>query len=390
MKRISVYIMAHKKFDVPENEIYKPMQVGSALHDKIGYIRDDSGDNISEKNPNYSELTGLYWMWKNDNYSDVMGLCHYRRYFLDGNGEMLGAELISNILSAYDVITSDCLVDKEETIRENYIDCHHEQDLILTEAAIEKLYPEYLADYDAVMEGHELYFGNLMIAGSGIVKSYAKWLFDILFEVEKHIDISTYDDYDKRVYGFIAERLLMVWLRHNRLRAYECRVGLVGEKSESRELAVGAAALLEEGKPEEAMARLEEANQNRPDLFFKDSDTTGELKKVYMITSISLLEKKRGEKNILEYAPEYARVAMHYDTIYRVLDEAGYGNTDMGYLVQNDVSMAAILTIMSGIEYTGAERINVYNSLANTYLNEKNLDRARIFVEFALKQEEAQ
>lgn len=81
---------------------------------------------------------------------------------------------------------------------------------------------------------------------------------------------------------------------------------------------------------------------------------------------------------------------MHYDTIYRVLDEAGYGNTDMGYLVQNDVSMAAILTIMSGIEYTGAERINVYNSLANTYLNEKNLDRARIFVEFALKQEEAQ
>ena len=62
----------------------------------------------------------------------------------------------------------------------------------------------------------------------------------------------------------------------------------------------------------------------------------------------------------------------------------------MKYLIQNDVSIAAILTVMSDIEYTAAERINVYNSLANMYLNEKNLDRARIFVEFALKQEEAQ
>lgn len=386
MKNISIYIMAHKKFDEPENTIYKPLQVGSALHDKIGYLSDDSGENISSKNPNYSELTGLYWMWKNDNQSDVMGLCHYRRYFLDSDGKVLGAEQINDILSSYDVIASERLVCKEMNVRGSYIDKHHEQDLTLTRAAIEKLCPAYLKDYDAVMNGRETYFGNLMIAGSAVVKAYASWLFNIFFEVEKQIDISSYDDYDKRVYGFIAERLLMVWLRHNRMTVYECKVGLIGEKSESKELAQKLTALIEEGNPEQAMFYIEEANKRRPDLFFKDADTTGDLKRAYMITSISLLEKKRGEKNILEYARDYADVAKHYDTIYRLLDEAGYKTADMSYLIDNQVSVAAILTIMSLVDYTEAEQINVYNSLANAYLNVKDIGRARIFVELALKQ----
>ncbi len=390
MKQISIYIMAHKKFDVPENAIYKPLQVGSALHDKIGYIPDDSGENISVKNPNYNELTGLYWMWKNDNQSDIMGLCHYRRYFLNNDNELLGAKEINDILSNHDMIVSNRAVYQDMNVRESYIEKHHAQDLTLTRAAIEKLYPECLVDYDRVMEGNETYFGNLMIGGSTVVKKYAEWLFGILFEVEKNIDITTYDDYDRRIYGFIAERLLIVWIRHKRINVYECTVGLMGEKSESRELVDRAVLLLEQGKAREAMMQMEDANKRRPDLFFKDADTTGELKRAYMITSISILESKRGEKNILEYAPEYARTAMHYDTIYRLLGEAGYGNADLKYLIQNDVSIAAILTVMSDIEYTAAERINVYNSLANMYLNEKNLDRARIFVEFALKQEEAQ
>lgn len=31
----------------------------------MGYIGDNTGDNISLRNPNYCELTGLYWAWKN-------------------------------------------------------------------------------------------------------------------------------------------------------------------------------------------------------------------------------------------------------------------------------------------------------------------------------------
>lgn len=384
MNTICIYIMAHKKFDEPDNRIYKPLQVGSVLHDKIGYISDDSGENISEKNPNYSELTGLYWMWKNDNSSDVMGLCHYRRYFLNDREELLSAGEISQILSAYDVIVSPRAVYKDMNVRNSYIDKHHEQDLTLTRMAIEKMYDGYLPEYDAVMNGRETYFGNLMIAGSAVLKAYAKWLFDILFEVERHIDISEYDDYDKRVYGFISERLLMVWLRHNRMKIYECPVGLMGEKSESVELTAKVIRLLEEGKAAEAMERLETANKQRPDLFFKDADTTGKLKEAYMITNISLLEQKRGERTILEYSPEYDEIVKHYNRIYRILDEAGYGTLDMEYLIENQVSVAALLTIMSSIEYSDTERINIYNSLANGYLNEKDINKAGIFVELAL------
>ena len=79
---IKIYIAAHKKANLPQKEGYVPIQVGSQLHDDLGYLKDNQGDNISIKNPNYCELTGLYYIWKNTN-SDIIGLTHYRRYFFD-------------------------------------------------------------------------------------------------------------------------------------------------------------------------------------------------------------------------------------------------------------------------------------------------------------------
>lgn len=62
---IKILVATHKKYWMPKDEIYLPIHVGKKGKDDLGYIGDDTGDNISIKNPNYCELTGLYWAWKN-------------------------------------------------------------------------------------------------------------------------------------------------------------------------------------------------------------------------------------------------------------------------------------------------------------------------------------
>lgn len=84
LKKIQILVCAHKKDPNIRNEYpYKAIQVGKALHPKeyFGYLCDNEGDNISEKNSSYSEWTALYWGWKNIHDTKYLGLCHYRRYF---------------------------------------------------------------------------------------------------------------------------------------------------------------------------------------------------------------------------------------------------------------------------------------------------------------------
>ena len=82
--KIKILVAAHKKFPMPEVEGYLPVLVGAKKNYKpdIPYQRDDEGENISEKNPNYNELTAIYWAWKNLKDVDAVGLVHYRRLFL--------------------------------------------------------------------------------------------------------------------------------------------------------------------------------------------------------------------------------------------------------------------------------------------------------------------
>lgn len=76
-----IIIAMHKPYKTPEESVYLPLQVGAEGKDSIlGLVCDNTGENISAKNPTYCELTGLYWAWKNLD-ADAIGLVHYRRYF---------------------------------------------------------------------------------------------------------------------------------------------------------------------------------------------------------------------------------------------------------------------------------------------------------------------
>ena len=205
-----MYVMTHKKIcEIPEKN-YIPLQVGKKGKENFGYIGDDTGDNISEKNPFYCELTGMYWIWKNVQ-CDIVGICHYRRFF-GKNQKLMKSNDMEKALKKYDILIPKTLTTNEENVYEHYAVRHHSKDLDLCREVIEEKYPEYLAAFDYTMLTNLISMGNMWITHKGIYDSYCEWLFGILFEVEKRIDLSTYEDYQKRVFGFLSERLFRVWL----------------------------------------------------------------------------------------------------------------------------------------------------------------------------------
>lgn len=224
-KDIKVIVASHKPYWMPSDRMYVPMQVGAEGRDDLGFIPDNTGDHISDKNPNYCELTGLYWAWKNLG-TDYLGLAHYRRhftlrkYFKDRRG-ILNQTQASRLLENVDVILPVKRNYFIETNYSQYAHAHHAVDLDTTRKILEEKYPEYLTAFDAVMKrttGHRF---NMFIMKRELANQYCEWLFGVLFELEKRLDINDYSDNDKRVFGFVAERLLDVWVETNGIKCRE-------------------------------------------------------------------------------------------------------------------------------------------------------------------------
>lgn len=211
---------------MPEDKIYLPIHVGRVEKADLGYLGDDTGDNISAKNANYCELTGLYWAWKNLK-CDYIGLCHYRRYFAHAvSGSDMEKKKLAilqrtdyeKLLKQYDVILPKQRNYFIETVRSQYEHAHNKNDLALTEQIVAELYPEYSEAFCKVMGGTKLHIFNMFVMKKEKFDEYCQWLFTILFELEKRIDISSYSQYEARVFGFLSERLLNVWLEKQKLK----------------------------------------------------------------------------------------------------------------------------------------------------------------------------
>lgn len=232
---IKILVATHKKYQMPSEDIYLPIHVGREGKLDLGYQGDNQGENISKKNPNYCELTGLYWAWKNLK-CDVIGLSHYRRYFTNEsklkvmsnkNNKMnliLNKKDIENLLNNNEIIVPKKRNYYIETIYSHYKNAHHIKDLEETKNVIGKLYPEYIKNFEDVMSGKTIHLYNMFVMSKKDFDEYCKWLFDILFELEKRTDISNYDDYQSRIYGFISERLFNVWLLKNKKKTKDLSV----------------------------------------------------------------------------------------------------------------------------------------------------------------------
>lgn len=240
-----IYVITHKKFndEIVDEQHYQILHVGTNNDYKPNYLRDDTGDNISTKNSNYCELTGLYWIWKNgkESQDDITGLVHYRRYFTTNKEEflytyfdkmprILDYSKIADGLAKADVILPQRITIMR-TVREFYADLHIGEDLSFTRTSIEAVAPEYLKSFDRVMNGHYFYFANMILCKKKTLDAYCEWLFKVMCDLEHRIDLGKYEDkYQARVFGFISERLIQVWVDYQGLTIKEYPVFNTEEK----------------------------------------------------------------------------------------------------------------------------------------------------------------
>lgn len=229
MPKLKLLIATHKQYDFPEADYYVPIHVGKANSRlELGIQTDDFGENISNKNGSFCELTALYWAWKNRFFvdSDYVGLVHYRRYFKGEGLRLKNKGIASEAELLADLRYCDAIVGKKrnyyiESVYNHYKNAHKIKDLDAVRQIVTLDCHDYLDAFDKVMAGTSLHLFNMFVLRNMLFESYCEWLFPILFELEKRTNTNDYDDYQKRVFGFLAERLFNVWLVKNQLKTKE-------------------------------------------------------------------------------------------------------------------------------------------------------------------------
>ena len=240
--RTKIFVVTHKGIPPLVNELYIPIQVGKGEIIYDGITRDNTGDNITQKNSSFCELTASYWIDRNISNTDYVGICHYRRYFnffpspfnlkpsrqknVDSTAfkqtktGKASAEKTSDKIAGI-MKDHDCIMLRAYDLEKGLSDLYHnehghrESDWKETLNIIEELYPEYresIANY--LDKGHKFHMGNMMITTKQKWNDYHKWLFSILFEVPA-------DPVQGRVFGYISERIINLYVYHNKFRIKE-------------------------------------------------------------------------------------------------------------------------------------------------------------------------
>ena len=388
---VSIFTITHVPFTPPADPVYVPLQVGHINHPDYGYLGDDTGDHISDKNAYYSELTGLYWIWKNKADSDHLGLCHYRRYFLNTDGELMKESEYEAILSEYDVMISQSRLG-EYDYKTIYGRSHDIRNLELTGEVIRELYPDYSDTFEEVIADNHCYVGNLFVAPRELFCAYCEWLFTIFFAMESRIDTSGYDEYHKRLFGFLSEQLLIVWIKHNHLTYYETPFGLSQEKAETIELKEN---LRKDFKAKDilgAYKRLCDTLDRRPDLLLDMSDFNQELHIIEHILNVCRIELENELPTLLAFSDDLDLLVKHFNLLVQIVEHTETGvlnEKELQYLLNAQVSYKAILYIMQNMQSLSGNPLTdptaLLNQFAVLYANANNPLNALFFLEESLQ-----
>lgn len=325
---IHLFTITHKPFTPPKDPLYIPLHVGRAGSQDLGYLGDHTGTSISHLNPNFCELTGMYWLWKNYPPEDYIGICHYRRYLLNEEGNMFTKKELEELLSHYDILTTKLLT-LPCPYREGFAANHHAKDLLAAERILKKKYPEYHPVFAKLVNGPHTYFGNIFITSREVYDRYCEWLFDILFSAQSQVDFTGYNNYQKRLFGFLSEFLQTVWIHHNVLKVHECMVGMVGEKYETRRLKEQLASFLEKRDYRAAKSCFLTHYEKRPDILMEASDINGELRLCMQIISTCEYEDEAYGRCILDDIRDYPSLVRHFNRLNTAVSHSSRGCADI-------------------------------------------------------------
>lgn len=242
---VRIFVSTHKDVNFFQSDVLQPVQVGASLRSgSIRHaLRDDAGENISDLNPMYCELTTQYWAWKNVD-AEYYGFCHYRRYFdfsperhkENPWGEIIADRIcdetqreyrlddasIREAVEGYDVITTEFKDLRRFPADYSTPHEHYEKapqlnidDLDRCMRIVAEMHPDYAEDVEAYLRGNTSCFCNMFIMRKGIFQDYCAWLFPILERFLAESDMSCYSREGLRTPGHLAERLLNIYYNHH-------------------------------------------------------------------------------------------------------------------------------------------------------------------------------
>ena len=227
MKRdVVIGVAAHKPYRMPADAVYLPLHVGAALNPSAcpDFQPDDEGESISALNASYSELTGLYWLWRNVD-AGVKGLVHYRRLLgspdlgrrrvEDPFGRVATGEELRSLVEESGVVLAKRRNYYIETVYGHYSHTFDGAHFDACRGVLSDVFPGYVPAWDRLMASRGAHIYNMFAMRADLFDGYCAWLFPILEELTHRVDSSGMTPFEARWPGRVSERLLDPWLETN-------------------------------------------------------------------------------------------------------------------------------------------------------------------------------
>lgn len=186
-----------------------PIQSGAALTDcSVCELKDNTGENISNKNGNYSELSSMYWIGKHGD-AEYLGLFHYRRLLELSEEDLYRlSENEVDVVLAYPAVYYPNIL----THHQYYL---NDGDWVAMKQAVRELEPEYAAAMPEIFKKKFFYNHNILIARKEIFQNYCNWLFPILERTEELSEPKGNERADRYI-GYLGENLTTLYFMYHK------------------------------------------------------------------------------------------------------------------------------------------------------------------------------